>query len=485
MERPPFQLPTGISEGRPDVIALLSAREPHERLIREGALERRAAAEQVRSESRARARTAPSSSPGGGYGSPAASDSVSPARAGLSMLGFVPPGMVASTTLNALAAGMQAQRQQQVEPNSHALPPTAVGMYPTRPRTLESRHPGLQALRQHDLSRSERAASLALGSSGAWDTAVGGWEGGGGGGGSGMLGAAWGGGGGGMQASTSTSGEESGFSPSALPPLNLQGGGSTSGGGGSPGSGGAGGGPRLVRVGVGVEEALQEHRQLQSSSGRRPLPSPMHPRTPYGTIRAPQALEAAAARMPQFVRPTRTAYFSPTSDQDYALSTAHPVAFRAAVKDLPTAAVQAVRDMLQDKAHLTVSSIHQRRPPYLDIGPGVTLSGVTRREMHPGEFTGSLRRQAEDSMAPQKRRPFTLGATAPWNKSKYTISGMDTFDFIAKQAAVSYYVKDFTAPAPAPMRPASRGVTRFASNVPSMVEREAEQQRAKEINRLM
>jgi hypothetical protein len=521
IERPPFSLPTGLSEGRPDITVLLNAREPHERLIREGALERRALAEQVRADSRAR--TAPTSpgggGGGGGSGSPAGSVA-SPARAGLSALGFVPPGMVASGTLNALAAGMAAPAAAHLEPSRHARPPTAVGMYPTRPRTLEGRRPDLQALRQHDLSRSERAAGLALSQSGAWETAVGGWEGGGGGGGEGGLAAGWGAAG--MHASSSTSGGggEEGFggwegggggggggrggssgggSPVNLPPLtfppSLQGGGSTTGGGGGSGSGG----PRLVRVGVAVEDILNEQRvtgggsQQQRSPGsssagvpgRRPLPSPMHPRTPYGTIRAPADIEAAAARMPQFVRPSRAAFFAPTADEDYALTTAHPVAFRAAVKDLPAAAVQAVRDMLLDKAHLTVSNIHQRRPPYLDIGPGVTLANLTRREMHPEEFKGSLRRQAEDSMAPVKRRPFTLGATAPWNKGRYTISGMDTFDFIAKQSAVRYYVTDFTAPAPAAMRPPSRGVTRFASNVPSLVGRGEEVQRARETNRLL
>ena len=509
IERPPFFLPNGLSEGRPDVTALLNAREPHERLIREGALERRAAAEQVRAESRAR--TAPTASPSD---SPSGGGSVaSPARAGLSALGFVPPGMVASGTLNALAAGMAAQPAAQLEPNRHARPPTAVGMYSSRPRTLEGRRPDLQALRQHDLSRSERAASLALSQSGAWEAAVGGWEGGGGGGGEGL---AQGWGAAGMHASSSTSGEEG---------LGWEGGGGGGGGGSSGGGGGGGGssgggggrsspvnlpplafaslqggasassGPRLVRVGVAVEDVLSEQRQTGgggrspvgggSGGGRRPLPSPMHPRTPYGTIRAPADVEAAASRMPQFVRPSRAAFFAPTADEDYALTTEHPVAFNAAVKDLPSAAVQAVRDMLLDKARLTVSNIHQRRPPYLDIGPGVTLASVSKREMHPTEFKGSLRRQAEDSLAPARRRPFTLGATAPWNKGKYTIAGMDTFDFIAKQSAVRYYVTDFTAPAPATMRPPSRGVTRFASNVPTMVERGEELQRAREANKLL
>ena len=509
LEKPPFSLPTGLSEGRPDLVALLTAREPHERLIREGTLERRAAAEQVRSDSRARARAAPGASPAGSPGA-----DVSPSRFAMQTLGFVPPGMVASGTLNALAAGMAQAQAQQLEPNRHARPPTAVGMYPSRPRTLEGRRPDLQALRQHDLSRSERAASLALNSSGAWETALGGWDGGGGGAGAGGsndgLAAGWGAAG--MHASSSTTGAgDEGFgwgegrgsssgggggggsgsgggggSPVNLPPLtfpSLQGSASSPGGGG----GSSGSGPRLVRVGVAVEDVLHEQRVTggAGSSGRRPLPSPMHPRTPYGTIRAPADRDAAAARMPQFVRPSRSTFFAPTADQDYAISRDHPVAFHAAVKDLPSAAVQAVHGMLLDKAHLTVSNIHQRRPPYLDIGPGVTLNDITRREMHPAEFKGSLRRQAEDSMAPAKRRPFTLGATAPWNKGKYTISGMDTFDFIAKQSAVRYYVTDFTAPAPAHMRPPSRGVTRFASNVPSMVSRDEELMRARETNRLL
>jgi hypothetical protein len=44
-----FRLPTGAtSEGRPDLIALLTGREAHERQVREGALERRATAEERR-----------------------------------------------------------------------------------------------------------------------------------------------------------------------------------------------------------------------------------------------------------------------------------------------------------------------------------------------------------------------------------------------------------------------------------------------------
>jgi hypothetical protein len=256
-----------------------------------------------------------------------------------------------------------------------------------------------------------------------------------------------------------------------------------------------------VRVGVAVEDVLREGRAAGgggsggSSGGggdggewptsRRPLPSPLHPRSPFGSIRKPAELEEAARKMPQFARPARDQFFVPNADQDYAISTSHPVAFRQAVKDLPAAAITAVREMLLDKQSLTVSRVHQRRPPYLDVGPRVVGWAAVQRELQPSEFKGTLRRQPEDTMAAVRRKPFSLGATAPWNKSKHTLSGMDTFDFMAKQSAVRYYVTDFTEPTGPPMRPASRGPTRFASNVPSMLERDAEVLKARETNKLL
>jgi hypothetical protein len=446
------------------LVALLTAREPHEKLIREGALERRELAERVRDEARARAaiKAQAAASP---TGEP---EGVSAARFGLNTLGFVPPGMVASGTLNALAAGLRNRGGEAIEPNKRARPPAEKGLHPVRPRTLDRIRPDLQALRQHDYSRTERSASLALSSSGAWEAGMGGWVDGA----SNMnVNSSTGGGGGGGGGSLSSS------------PLGSGGSGGLEGGEG--GGGGVGG--ALVRVGVSVEDILAEKRSSTALGGsRRPLPSPLHPRTPWGTIRPASDLARAASDMPAFTQPTRGAYFAPTADQDYALSTDHPVAFRAATKDLPVAAVAAVRGMLLDHHRLTVSSIHQRRPPYLDVGNPATLLAHSRREMHPSQFTQQLRKNEDDAFR-AKKKSFTLGATAPWNKSKYTPSGLDTFDFMAKQSAVRYYVTDFTEPSGAPLRPPSRGPTRFASNVPSMLSRDREGPlyAAKDTNRLL
>jgi hypothetical protein len=461
MARTPFRLPYGVSEGRPDLSALLNAREPHERLIREGALERRQLAETVRDAARERAHS-PKPSPSG------APEGIAPARYGVAALGFVPPGMVASGTLNALATGLKkGSPGPSGEPAARAKPPTPVGMYATRPRVLTPRHPEYQAARQRAAMRFERAAAVA-----ALDaTAAGaGWDADGGFG----------------------SGGGSGASP-------LGGRGSNSPGGSSVGSGGGGGGAdedgAVVRVGVPLADAVSEATSALyahplagrasgrggSRGGRAPPPGGVLPRTPWGTPRAPgDALPPAAPVVPT---PRATDFFPADRDVDYAILESRPRAFKQATRDLPTPAVAAVRHLLSGHKVLTVSSIHQRRPPYLDMGPPIDPMRLDR-ELHPADFTRQLRKNPSDQMQ-RKRQQFTLGSTAPWNKSKTTPSGLDTFDAIAKLRAVRYYVTDFTKPGPPPLRPPSRGVTRFAANVPSLLEREGERYAAERDNRLL
>ena len=459
----PFRLQNNaISEGRPDLVNLLNAREPHEKLIREGTLERRLLAEQVRDDARARlAAKAAAKAVASPTGEP---EGVTAARYGLNTLGFVPPGMVASGTLNALAAGMRVgPGGEQVEPNKRARPPATVGLHPVRPRTLDRVRPDLQAIRQHDFSRSDKAATLALNSSGAWETAVGGWQGDSGGG-------------------VSVEGSANGSAAVGVSSSVERGG--LSGGGDRMGDGG--GGSNMVRVGVPVEDIISERRAYSAMGGsRRPLPSPLHPRTPWGTIRTAEQIAESARNMPALVQPQRGEFFSPGEDEDYVVSTDHPVAFKVATKDLPSAAVSAVRSMLADHHTLTVSGIHQRRPPYLDVGNPSTLASI-KRELHPSQFTAQLRRNEDDAFR-TKKKCFILGATAPWNKSKHMPAGLDTFDFMAKHTAIRYYITDFTEPSGPPMRPPTRGTTRFAANVPSMLSksREGPIYAARDVNKLM
>ena len=465
MARAPFQLPFGLAEGRPDITALLTAREPHERLVREGALERRHLASAVRDAATARARSPPKSSPSG------APEGVAPARFGLAALGFVPPGMVASGTLNALAAGLgKGGAGPTGEPLARARPPTPVGMYAQRPRVLTPRHPDLQVLRQRDSGRAERAAALA----GVEAAAAGaGWDADGG------FGT---GGSGGSGGRASPLGGGSGASPS----------GSSVASSGAAGGGAGGGddeGGAVVRVGVPLADVLSESTAALyaggsgwGGTGRRPMPSPMRPRTPWGTPRHPSDSPPPAA--PTVPNPKPGEFFPGDRDVDYSVSVLNPVAFKQATRDLPNAAITAVRHLLSGHNHLTVSGIHQRRPPYLDVGPPVDPTRMDK-ELHPADFTRSLRKQPTTDALSLKRRMFTLGATAPWNQSKHTPAGLETFDAMAKLRGVKYYVTDFTKPAPPPLRPASRGATRFASNVPSMVERDGERFFAESSNKLL
>jgi len=462
MSKAPFRLPFGVAEGRPDLSALLNAREPHERLVREGALERRQLAETVRDAARERAQS-PKASPSG------APEGVAPARFGLAALGFVPPGMVASGVLNTLAAGLnRGSPGPSGEPAKRAKPPTPVGMYAQRPRVLTPRHPEIQVARQRDGARFERAASVAAlnatAASAGWDADGGFGSGGGGGGGR------------------------------ASP---LGGGSSNSPGGSSVGSGGGGGEDEgaVVRVGVPLADALSEstaalYAHHLAFGGRGGGPASGRgagggggalPRTPWGTPRAPgDALPPAAPLVPT---PRATDFFPSDRDVDYAVLESSPRAFKQATRDLPAPAVAAVRHLLSGRKPLTVSSIHQRRPPYFDMGPPVDPMRLDR-ELHPADFTRQLRKNPSDQMA-RKRQNFTLGSTAPWNKSKTTPAGLDTFDALAKLRAVRYYVVDFTKPEPPPLRPPSRGVTRFAANVPSLLERDAERYAAERDNRLL
>jgi hypothetical protein len=449
----------------------MQAREDHERRLREGELERRGFAEERRNAARERAR---STSPGGrrrdaGGGG---GDSPPSAKFGLAALGFVPPGMVASGTLNALAAGAGGGFGQggvpSAEPSKRPAPPSAVGVYRHRERVFDFKHPDLHALRQHDLERADRAAAWAAAAAAANATTVadaleearGGWGEGGSGGGSGggggqspMGGSAGSFDGGGA---SPAGGAPSGFSRDAfargvgaVPPLPLPhniwseragGAGASSGGGG-----GGGASAPLVRVGVPVDELLGTATESAVRAATAARSSRLVPGPRDEGVRLPPAHVFEAA----------------DSDANYVIDEAQPVAFQMATRDLPRAAMRAVKSLLHTRP-LTVADVHQRRPPFFDAGPPLVSA-----EYDPPacSFPQTLRRHAGVLSTASKKKAWVGGCVNAFTCSPYTPASLATFDFFAREHAEGWYVTDFSRPSPPPMRPPSRGVTRFAANV--------------------
>jgi hypothetical protein len=487
----PFRLATGsTSEGRPDLVALLQAREPHEKLVHEGALEKRSFAEERREAAKSRESTSRSPLPfgrrrgsaggggaagAGGFGDDAPAP---PAKFGLAALGFVPPGMVASGTLNALAAGAAAAAPLGPlgVPAKRPAPPNTLGVWRLRERALDGKRPDLHALRQHDFSRVDRAVSGALDVAEATFGAVadmtadsrgearvgrapsrGGGLGGGGGG-SGLGGGA---------SFASSRGGGGGGAP-FVPPLPL----------GALGDGGGdnvGGGATLVRVGVAAEELLDE----ALAAGVRAASAATSARLAAGPAAA-----NASARPPSPTFPRGSPAASLVVTDDSVFDPKARVAFKMATADLPAAAVNAITALLDRQQRVTVADVHQRRPPFLDSGAPAEVPDAV---LPANAWTQSLRRSLVPGSAASgaPKMAWKGGCIAPSTKSASTPSAMDTFDFFAREKAVRYYITDFTRPAPPPMRPPSRGVTRFAANVPSMVARTADASSAVTTARLL
>lgn len=100
---------------------------------------------------------------------------------------------------------------------------------------------------------------------------------------------------------------------------------------------------------------------------------------------------------------------------DSALLTASQVSFRHATADLPPAAVVAAKRLLDEHRPITVAGLHQRRPPYKDIGP---LRPDDAQDVHPDNFQQLLRKNPEIDALGQKRKAFVVGSAAPWQRHK-------------------------------------------------------------------
>jgi hypothetical protein len=153
----PFKLATGgTSEGRPDLISLLQAREPHETLIHEAEALRR----QERLENRA------TKSP----------RSKKTSEEGLNdLLGNDPALAAALANSIAQQAAKGAPKAEvaipNAEPLTHPRPPTSVGCFRARDAVLETRAASAHAQMQHEAPRWKREESVGLA---AFESAMGG-----------------------------------------------------------------------------------------------------------------------------------------------------------------------------------------------------------------------------------------------------------------------------------------------------------------------
>lgn len=145
------------------------------------------------------------------------------------------------------------------------------------------------------------------------------------------------------------------------------------------------------------------------------------------------------------------------------------ISMQNATADLPTAAIKAVKRLIHAGNTVTVAAIHQRRPPYIDLGPPAEVQLGPQLIGSPGsKFQQGLRDGGHTQAHPDRRPAFKLGNPPPWSKSR-SQAAFDTFDYHAKTDGVKYYVSDFTQPARPHIRPPSRGATRYAANVPTMM----------------
>jgi len=285
-----------------------------------------------------------------------------------------------------------------------------------RERSLDARKPALQALRQHDFSRTDRAAAVAINAAGAALGMVaqaeadargepsaftvprgGAFFGGGGGG----------GGGGGSFASVDVP---------ALPLGGLDTGGFSAyeAGGGSWGAEA----PLLVRVGVPAGELLADAR----ASGLRAA-------TAEGRGRAARSVNRAISPSAVAGGPSVAA----SADANYYLDPSNRVAFARATSDLPEAAKAAVAALLAQGKRLTVADVHQRRPPALASG----IAGGASVQQRESFFALSLR-QSLVPVPPTQRAAWKGGCVAATSKGATTHAALDTFDSFAKRNAEAW-----------------------------------------------
>jgi hypothetical protein len=451
----PFRLASGsTSEGRPDLIHLIQAREPHERLVREGALERRNFAEERRDAAKARLKERGASSPHSqralnslGMGD----DSPDGGKYGLGMLGLVPAGMVASGTRNELAAiGAFPSLGALGQPAKRAAPPALVGVLRHRERSLEPRRPDIQAYRQHELGRIDRSQNMSSNTARDMVAVVADAEASARGEASLIMGSkSFAASGVGPLGSTASA---NGFAVAAsssnhifVPPLPL-----------ASGAGSSADEAILVRVGVPVSELLDGALE----EGKRVA-------TAVSTARWNKMAPSLAALKTNMAESISSSILI-DERSNYYLDPMNKIAFDKAVSDLPEPARKAVNQLISEGKRLTVADIHQRRPPVLERGREDSLTSQIG-----DNWRISLREAFGEDKLRKKTLPWKGGCVAPTSKSETTPASLDTFDSIARTHATAYYVSDFSKPSPPTMRPSSRGVTRFAVNIPSMVTRHA------------
>ncbi len=358
----PFRLPNGaVAEGRPDLRALLNAREPHETLVTEGAGEKSAAARE-RAASRERTR--------------AAAPSGKPDRGELAdFIGADVPSTMLGSTFAKLKESVAEVRV--AAPRADPLPSprrpsaAAAGLLRLKDEAVEARHhTALHRTAQHSPTRTAFDAATALATATAARHA-------------GRPGGA-----------TAPAGADGGGAGALLPP--------------AP--------PRFVRVGVPVAPApgapatliVEDDRPGSRLLSRSALGSR------FNTVGgAPDAAGGAGAPASPHGRPGAA---GAGAGGDALVHNASMISFRHATADLPPAATVAVRRLLEEHRPVSVAAIHQRRPPYLDLGPPRMDDGDDE-PLHPEAFATVLRRHPVDAFG-QKKMPFVVGCPPPWQQSK-------------------------------------------------------------------
>ena len=226
--------------------------------------------------------------------------------------------------------------------------------------------------------------------------------------------------------------------------------------------------PILVRVGVPAGEVLVE----ALAEGAR---SAMVERTSRWSRYVP-----SLANMESSVA-VGDATFTNVVNKDYVLDPIEKVAFEHATSDLTEPAKRALAQLLAQGKRLTVADVHQRRPPTLAKAIGLHPDPTLRENF----WRASLRTATGSDSLRSKKQAWKGGCVAETTRGINTPMALDTFDSFAKHHAEAWYMTDFSKAGPATMRPVSRGVTRFALNIPTMVLKNANREAAMTKMRLL
>ena len=391
----PFMLATGgTSEGRPDLISLLQAREPHETLVHEAEALRR----KERLENRATKSPRSKKSSEEGLNELLGND---PALAAA-----LANGLAQQTARGAVKAEVAVPN---AEPLAHPRPPTSVGCFRARDAVLETRAATAHAQMQHEAPRWKREESVGLA---AFESAM------------------------------------SGTRPNTVLPHHLNIHRQIAGienalatTGGTPGG-------QFVRIGVPVTVSTAgvyiEAAPLGGGGGG----SGAIGNSKSGTRSMMRTGGGGSAQSPDGGGGQSRVNFIPAMSgmpQEATLGRGlgiglDQISFRHATADLPPAATLTVRDMLADRRPVTVEGIHQRRPPYFDLGPKVDPRD-TRIEIGPDRFPNALRQYSSNAQV--SRNLFKIGSAPSWATSQSGGKYRQTFDFMAKFTGQKYYQSDF------------------------------------------